>query len=175
MTVTGTGESRAREATRPAAGDGASPPRPRGRRRFVVRALLAGLLLVVLCAIDAFLVEPNWIEVTEHRVALDRAPRMRIVHLTDLHMSAVAGRERRAIALAAGARPDLIVVTGDLVDTGGAYDAVEEFLAALAALGAPQGVIVIRGNWEHWSSSGAEPIRWPAGRRPGATSIAPSS
>ncbi len=50
------------------------------------------------------------------------------------------------MALVAEARPDLIVVTGDVVDGGDLEPARELFMR----LRAPLGVFVVRGNWENW-------------------------
>ncbi len=122
-------------------------PAPRRRRRKLLAAALAVGVATAALAIDAFVIEPNWIEVTEHRVALAGAPRIRVVHLTDLHMSQMGWRERRALDIVAEANADVVVVTGDLIDSDGRYDVVEEFLGKLSA---PLGVFVIEGNWEHW-------------------------
>lgn len=43
----------------------------------------------------------------------------RLLHVSDLHVRAVGDRERRLLALAAAARPDLILVTGDLAEPPG--------------------------------------------------------
>jgi predicted MPP superfamily phosphohydrolase len=44
--------------------------------------------------------------------------RLRIVHLSDLQTGHVGPHERRAVALAAAQRPDLVVWTGDYIHTG---------------------------------------------------------
>lgn len=82
----------------------------------------------------------------------------RIVQVTDLHIGTTIGRSYiqtivdRANALA----PDLIVLTGDLVD--GSPKALAEAAAPLAQLRAPHGVYAVTGNHEYYS--GAD--RWIA-------------
>ena len=66
----------------------------------------------------------------------------RIVHLTDLHLTGMGGRERRALDAVREARPDLILLTGDLLDVADP-SALQAFLAELKA---PLGVIAITGD-----------------------------
>lgn len=123
-------------------------PRLAGIRRFV-RPLF--ILLILAVAVDAFLIEPNWIEVTRYR-ARTLSPSfmgaaLKIAQLSDLHTNSVGFRERRLLALLDAEQPDLIVVTGDTVTRGDDPEATRELLARLHA---PLGVWVVRGNWENW-------------------------
>jgi uncharacterized protein len=78
-----------------------------------------------------------------------------IVQLTDLHIGLTIGRGfvedvvARALALA----PDMIVLTGDLVD--GSVADLRDRAAPLAALRAPHGVFVVTGNHEYYSGADA--------------------
>lgn len=73
-----------------------------------------------------------------------------IVHLTDVHVGSLIGREfitelvRRVNALA----PDLIVITGDLVD--GPLSELRPAVAPLRELRARDGVFAITGNHEYY-------------------------
>jgi uncharacterized protein len=92
-------------------------------------------------------------------VTLARLPRvhdgLRIVQLTDVHVGPTIGRSfvedvvRRANALG----PDLVAVTGDLVD--GSVADLGDAIAPLAELRARYGVFFVTGNHEYFS--GAEP------------------
>ncbi len=102
-------------------------------------------------AVDAFLIEPNWIEVTRYD-ARTLSPRfagapLKIAHLSDLHTSGLGFRERRLLALLAAEQPDVIVVTGDTIAGRGNLEATRGLLTRLHA---PLGVWVVRGNWENW-------------------------
>ncbi len=92
-------------------------------------------------------------------IALDRWPRaldgFRIVQLSDLHIGPILGR-RFAAEIAARTNaldPDLVVVTGDLVD--GSARRLRDEVAPLAALRARHGVYFVTGNHDHFSGADA--------------------
>ena len=70
---------------------------------------------------------------------------LRIAHLSDLHMTRLGQRERKALELVAQFRPTLIALTGDLIPLGRGRAAAEVFLQALCAI-AP--VFAVEGNSE---------------------------
>jgi predicted MPP superfamily phosphohydrolase len=74
-----------------------------------------------------------------------------ILQLTDLHVGATIGRARVAelVARTNAAAPDLIVLTGDLVD--GSVAEIGDAVAPLGDLRAPDGVFAITGNHEYYS------------------------
>src|SRR5712692_8292173 len=79
------------------------------------------LLLGSAVAVDGFLIEPSWIEVTRHTVQAPFAGPLKIAHLSDLHTYEVSRRERRLLALLEAEKPDLIVVTGDTLARSGSH------------------------------------------------------
>ena len=116
--------------------------RSRGRR--AVSAVL--LALGVFLGLDGLIVEPYALELTSHAITARVDAPLRLVHLSDLHTSGFGRRERRLVELVDDARPDVIVVTGVVVD-GGDLEPAREVLRRLHA---PLGVFVVRGNWENW-------------------------
>jgi uncharacterized protein len=76
---------------------------------------------------------------------------LRIVHLSDLHIGDFMPRTaiRRAVDLANTLRPDLAVLTGDLITS--ARDPLEDCITELSRLQAPLGVWGCHGNHERWS------------------------
>lgn len=76
---------------------------------------------------------------------------LRIVHLSDIHLSRYVRRAdlERITKLAASVQPDLLVVTGDLVDTDLRRRAGEADL--LAAIKPPDGAFAVLGNHERYS------------------------
>src|SRR3989338_10571697 len=90
---------------------------------FLVFAGMAGVafFVTVLFVIDAFLIEPNWIQVTRLEI---RDPKLavslegvKIVHITDLHLTHGIGfREKQLIEKVNELKPDLIFITGDFFD-----------------------------------------------------------
>lgn len=92
-------------------------------------------------------------------VSLRRLPaRMdgfRILQISDLHIGNTIGEAYVSGVVSAvnAAKPDLIVMTGDMVD--GTVDGLREHAAPLANLRAPHGVFFATGNHEYYS--GVEP------------------
>ncbi len=117
-----------------------------GGRRRTFRICGALLLLGILALVDALFVEPNWIEVTHSQISAPIARPLKIAHLTDLHSAGVGFRERRLLKLLEREKPDLIVISGDTLASHGSYAQAGEVLSRLRA---PQGVWLVRGNWEN--------------------------
>ena len=115
----------------------------RPSRRTVVYAAVA--VASALLA-DALLVEPQRLEVRRAQITVGVHAPLTIAHLSDLHTHAYGGLERRLTEAVRAAHPDVIVVTGDVVDDGALEPARETF----EHLEAPLGVWVVRGNWENW-------------------------
>jgi len=121
-------------------------------------ALAAGAGAALL-AVYAFFVEPRIVRLEKLDVPVPDLPSvfdgLRIAHLTDMH---VGGRaywnraSRRAIEVANECKPDLVVLTGDLVHRDPyAHDAAE----LLQPLNAPLGVWTVLGNHDYnwtWTS-----------------------
>lgn len=131
---------------------GAAPPaplRPALRRARVVAYGLAALGLA--CAGYARFVEPYWPEVTHPRVESPKLPPgsrpIRIAHISDLHSDPDARLEPRLPELIAGERPDLIVYTGDSINSPGGLEHFRRLMTRLAAI-AP--TYAVRGNWDVW-------------------------
>ena len=75
---------------------------------------------------------------------------LRVVQLTDLHISKAfqADWVEAVVERTNALNPDLILVTGDVID--GTVDARRHDVAPLASLNAPMGVIAIPGNHEYY-------------------------
>jgi hypothetical protein len=114
-------------------------------------AIGVALVLAVVAWIGGF-VRPRTVEL---EVALPNLPAsadgLVVVQLTDLHLGALIGesRLRSVIEQIEGMEPDVVVVTGDLVD--GDADTVENMVPALKTLTAPLGVYAILGNHEMYA------------------------
>ena len=81
---------------------------------------------------------------------------LRIVHLSDLHIGDFMPRTaiRRAVDLANRLRPDLAVLTGDLITSE--RDPLEDCIEELSRLQAPLGVWGCHGNHERWAGVEAQ-------------------
>jgi len=80
----------------------------------------------------------------------------RIVQLSDIHIGPIRGREfsRHLTERVNASCPDLIAVTGDLVD--GSVSRLADEVAPFAALRAAHGVFFVTGNHDHYSGA----ARW---------------
>lgn len=102
-------------------------------------------------------------QVTRTTVVIDDLPPaldgMKVAVLSDLHVGPIRGAEftRKVVRRTNAAKPDLVVLTGDLID--GTVDTVGRDLAPLADLQAPMGVYAVTGNHEYISG---EPDTWVA-------------
>lgn len=114
-------------------------PRPLGLAPTLAAFACGGLLW-------ALLVEPLWIEVKTQRIGRVEAgrPPIRVLQLSDLHLSRFGWREGKLLPLVAAQRPDLIVLTGDYLERPVDLDRLEAFFAALPKV--PR--LAVPGNWE---------------------------
>ena len=120
-------------------------------------AAVAGLLLI---GLDAFVVEPRWLQVTHVTLLADklRTP-LRVALVADLQTDAIGRYEERVLQLLAAEDPDLVLLAGDYlhISDGSEYGAQASELNALMrrALVAPDlGTYAIQGN--------VDPPDWPA-------------
>ena len=115
------------------------------------RAALALAVLGLLCFAYGRFVEPFWPEVTRTRVTSSKlagASRpVRVVHISDLHCDPEPRLEERLPDLIAAERPDLIVFTGDSLNSPDGLPVLRKVMTRLAAV-AP--TFVVRGNWDVW-------------------------
>lgn len=124
------------------------------RARKLERGLAAALCLCTLGGGYALWIEPDRLQVVEHRVGFEawesHAPPLRVVHVSDLQTVGPNSRQRRALELVNGLEPDVIVVTGDFIS--GPFWDVEPALAAarefFSGLRAKLGVVIVDGHAE---------------------------
>lgn len=73
---------------------------------------------------------------------------LRILFIADIHLGALLGRTfaKRMLRMAQKARPDIILIGGDIIDRDFSYPYKEGSLALLGRLKAPLGVYAVYGN-----------------------------
>jgi hypothetical protein len=128
-------------------------PCSRWERRVALGAL-AALGLGGLCFLYALLIEPNWLEVTHLEVQTSRlqpGQRIRLVLLSDLHVDRLSPVLRELPAVVNAQHPDLLIFTGDSLNSAGGAPLFRE---ALGGIQAPLGRFAVRGNHDvdHWSA-----------------------
>ena len=118
---------------------------------------LRALALNLTQAARAALTEPYMLTVEHREIHLRRLPKeldcLRIVHLSDIHLSAFTSREQisRAVDTANELEPDIIALTGDYISKERQYAAPCAEL--LGRLRARYGVYAVLGNHDHWTDA----------------------
>jgi predicted MPP superfamily phosphohydrolase len=133
-----------------------APPEDPERRTVIARTVAeaAGLSVAALGAISVRSALAD-VDVPEVNVKLDRLPPalsgLTLVQLTDVHIGPTIGRKflEHVVEKSNAAKPDAIVITGDLVD--GSVASLREHVAPLAKLRARYGVYFVTGNHEYYS------------------------
>lgn len=117
------------------------------RRRVLVGTGAVGALGVI----DAFGVEPRWLDVSRHDVPVPRLPSalegFRIAQVTDAHLHELRAVEDAIVRVVAEDDVRLVVLTGDIVNDARGFSHLQELCRALAARG--RTLLATYGNWEH--------------------------
>ena len=106
------------------------------------------LLTVVFFFFYGGFVEPRWIEVTywSRNVGLS-GKTIKLAQLSDLHISEIGTTERKTLEHIKRLQPQIILLSGDVIDRHDSLPALKSFLTQLP----PAIKFAILGNWEHWS------------------------
>jgi hypothetical protein len=72
---------------------------------------------------------------------------IRLVQISDLHLKVFGAYEQGLAAQLVALAPDVVVLSGDAVDRADALPLLQSFVRAFA----PVPVLLVPGNWEHWS------------------------
>ncbi len=121
------------------------------RRRFLA---LAGGALGAALGGDAFLVEPEHVLLSRHDVRVPGLPRsldgLRIAQITDVHFPGNVAAAEAAVEHLKRERPEIVVLTGDMIEHPRALPHVAAFIRA--ARGSLATVATL-GNWEYYSGA----------------------
>lgn len=134
----------------------APPPARLSRRHFLAAAAGAGAVGIGVSA-DAFGPAATTVMLSRHTVVVPGLPSslhgLRMAQVSDVHLPANEGAVRNTLALLAGERPEIVLLTGDIVERAEALDALIEF--SRRARGT-LGTYAVMGNWER--SGGVHPV-----------------
>lgn len=90
-------------------------------RRSHLRLAIVAVLLVfalVAIAVDAFLIEPTWLEVSHRRIASSKIHKpLRIVVLADLQTDQIGPYEKRVLHQVLDENPDVVLLAGDYIQS----------------------------------------------------------
>ncbi|MCL4393557.1 MAG: metallophosphoesterase [Chloroflexi bacterium] len=145
----------------PRAGKSYGPPQPPALLLALLRAVPAALFgppwffvaqaLGTALVAYGFWIEPHTIRLTRQTLQsrkLGSSAGLRLLHIGDLHVERITGRERQLVELARTLAPDLILFSGDLLNLSNVDDPVawEHARAILRELSAPLGVFAVAGS-----------------------------
>jgi uncharacterized protein len=86
----------------------------RHHHRLLAGAAALGAIAIVLIAVDAFLIEPHWLEVCHYEIASPKIHRpLRIVVVADFQTNAIGPYEVGVLRRALEEKPDIILLAGD--------------------------------------------------------------
>ena len=129
--------------------------------RYVGPAVVGALGAVALAAVgvDAFLVEPTWLQVSRVEIPTAKVDRpLRIVVLADLQTDSIGPYERRVIEAAAAQDPDLVLFLGDYLQSPvrpiGELESEFQRIWKESGLDPPLGTYALQGNVDgaHWDA-----------------------
>jgi predicted MPP superfamily phosphohydrolase len=130
------------------------------RRHFLAAAATAGAAGAGLTA-WTFGPEATTVHLTRHDALVPGLPSaldgLRIAQVSDVHLPANAGAARSALALLEAEQPEIVLLTGDIVEKASALD---DLIAFAHRARGTVGTYAVMGNWER--SGGIQP---PTARR----------
>ncbi len=109
------------------------------------------------CAVDGFLVEPHGFRITRRTIPVAGLPRewegVTIAHITDPHVGRLSAviRLREIVDMANAVQPDIVALTGDLVNRRETLTA--ELTRVLSALRPRAGSVAVLGNHDYRAGS----------------------
>lgn len=112
-------------------------------------------------AVDAFGIEPRWLETSAHDVRVPRLPRdlegFKVAQVTDAHLEALGAVEERILRALREHDVQVVALTGDIIDSSAGFAVLREFCSELAATGVR--IVATLGNWEHWGEVPLDELR----------------
>jgi len=120
-----------------------------------IRSWIIATLALALMGMAAY-VDTTRLEVHHHDLRTSSSHlKLRVVQLSDLHLHAMGAHQQAVVQQVQALQPDLLVLTGDMVDRADALPVLAAFLAAVGSVR----TVAVPGNWEHWSDVDFEGLR----------------
>lgn len=107
----------------------------------------------------AFLVEPNWPRLRKIKVTAKKKLKesFTILHLSDIHFTGTIGLKHYFFQRLSMLNPDLIVITGDVIDNDEGIDSAARYLSGLRAR---YGTFLVLGNHDYYDYQLVDNIRY---------------
>jgi uncharacterized protein len=118
--------------------------------RIWINRIILGLAFTgLLCFLYGYFIEPYWPQITQVQIKsvkiLEDSQSIRIVHISDLHSDPRPRLEERLPTIIANEKPDIIVFTGDSINSP---DGLPVFKRCLSQLSSIAPTFVVKGNWD---------------------------
>lgn len=144
-------------------------PLNRERREFLAMATGGAVILadLALSGMGLWNASAAAVKVKRISITLSRLPKAldgyRLAQITDMHVGPTIGRDfvRTVVDEVNSLKPNLIAITGDLVD--GSVAQLKECVSPLADLRAPDGIFFVTGNHEYYNGDLENWLAWLAG------------
>ncbi|MCX7920855.1 MAG: metallophosphoesterase [Clostridia bacterium] len=113
-----------------------------------------GIIILILIGVAIFLyTQNNWITKSSYRIEFSKLPEkfdgFKVIQLSDLHSKTFGENQKRIVRVLDKSNPDIIAITGDLVDSNHYDEEAGMELVRQAVKIAP--VYFVTGNHEWWS------------------------
>ncbi len=136
----------------------------RGRRKYLILVGFVLALLIATVLLDSLVLEPYaiFLDTTTLTIPDPRLPpgeSIKLLHLTDLHVSTYGFREMRVIQVVKSLKPDVVVLTGDYISSRDGLPGLQKFLGSLRSAVGGVPVLYILGNWDYWSGVPREVVK----------------
>ena len=112
-------------------------------------------ILGILSFLYALFIEPYWIDINEITITSNKLKKVhfKIVQISDLHCDKKVRNEKRLVRIINNLNPDIIIFTGDSLNTAKALDT---FRITLKNLNAAIGKYAVKGNFDDWCGNELE-------------------
>ena len=101
----------------------------------------------IFCIMYGYFVEPYWIEVKTVEIGTEKLShtRLKVVHISDTHCDIKIRNEKKMVEIINEIAPDIIVFTGDTLNTSAALTSFKDMMSSLKA---GIGKFAVRGNFD---------------------------
>ena len=125
-------------------------PGPGATRRGFLKTF-GGAAFGGLVGTEAILLEPDWLDVTSHTIPVPGLSAglegISIAQISDLHFRGDSNLNKSLLKALAAKPPQVLVLSGDIIDNRLRLDGLKEFLAAINR--DQTDIFACMGNWEH--------------------------
>lgn len=106
-------------------------------------------LIGIICFLYGYFIEPYWIEINTINIYTEKLKNttLKVVHISDLHCDKKIRNENKLPDIINPLKPDIIVFTGDTLNTPKALDTFKDVMKKIKA---KIGKYAVRGNFDDW-------------------------